>query len=832
MIEQHQRLLVALSSWGVAFGLILVSCTTPALAESDRVEEFRSPLAPLFKGDSGGFLAQNPQLTKVTGVEVKQTPSGLQVILKTPPGQPKLVPLILPEGNNLLVEIIDATLAFGIRNGITKSNPAPGISQVKVAKIDATSVRVTITGATQQPPTAAIVSGGQNLVLNVTPKATAQTKPDEEIEIVVTGEREKDNYAVPNANVGTRTDAEIKDVPQSIQVIPRKVIEDQGADNLDDIVRNANGGGTRGFESSLFSDGVSRPNSFRYEVNLGNIEQVEVLDGPAAVLYGQGGPGGIVNVTTKQPLREPFYEIVGTLGNSDYYRGNIDLSGPLDDSKSALYRFNINYENSGSFIDFVDNQELALFPVLKVQLSEDTSLTLEGSYETRDSTTTDAVGLPEVGTIKPNPLGEVSTSRYLGEPDNETSVTAVNAGYLFEHQFSKDWSLRNRFRVTFIDYETSAIEVSLLEADNRTVSRSSFGNKNSEENYTLQTETLGKVRTGIVQHDLLLGLEFEQLNDDSLSSFGDAPPIDLFEPKYLSSSEFGRVLQGIEPAFGEKIRTNTIGLYAQDLLAIGKQVKILLGGRYDWSFEDFEDRLTNELSENDANAFSPRVGVVYQPVLPVSLYASWSRSFEPQGGADREGNPYIPITGDQLEVGVKTEFLDGKLATNLSVYQITRQNDLQPDPVAPDLFSVQIGEQRSQGVEFDVTGEPLPGLNLIAGYAYTDAIITEDTTGFEGNRLENVPQHNANFWAVYEIQRGNFKGFGFGTGLFYTGDSFSSVENTFVQDTPLLTNALLYYRRDNWRAQVNFENLFDVTYFDGSNYNAPFTIRGQLSAEF
>jgi hypothetical protein len=196
---------------------------------------------PLLKGDLGGSLAQNPQqLTKVTGVEVKQTSAGAQVILKTPPGQPKLVPLILPEGNNLVIDLLDATLAFSVRNGVIQTNPAPGIKEVRVSKIDATSIRVTIAGE-KQAPTAEVVPSREDLVLSVTPKATVQTEADEEIEIVVTGEREEDNYAVPNANVGTRTDAAIKDVPQSIQVVPQQVLEDQRETELNDALRNVSG---------------------------------------------------------------------------------------------------------------------------------------------------------------------------------------------------------------------------------------------------------------------------------------------------------------------------------------------------------------------------------------------------------------------------------------------------------------------------------------------------------------------------------------------------------------------------------------------------------------
>jgi iron complex outermembrane recepter protein len=216
-MRHHRRSTLTIISWEIFLCLILVSWATSASAEKSEVGvNNHSPLQN---------LAQNSQRTRVTGVEVKQTPAGVQVILKTPPGQGKLVPLILLEGNNLVIDLLDATLAFSIRNGVTQTNPAPGISEVRVNKIDATSIRVTIAGE-KQAPSAQVLPSKQDLVLSVTPQATTQTQADEEIEIVVTGQRAEDNYAVPNASVGTRTDAEIKDVPQSIQVIPQQVLED------------------------------------------------------------------------------------------------------------------------------------------------------------------------------------------------------------------------------------------------------------------------------------------------------------------------------------------------------------------------------------------------------------------------------------------------------------------------------------------------------------------------------------------------------------------------------------------------------------------------------
>ncbi|MGL5835280.1 MAG: TonB-dependent siderophore receptor [Waterburya sp.] len=834
-MRQHSGLILLV-------GLGLIPYAIPALAENNSLKLLS------ISHDAKELISQaeNNTLTRVTGVELQQTKQGLQVILKTPPGQAKLVPLILPDKNNLVIDILDATLAFSIRNGVTKTNPAPGISEVRVSEIDATSIRVIIAGA-KQAPRAEVVPSRQNLVLSVIPQVTAQSKPEQEIEIVVTGQAQEDNYAVPNSNVGTRTDAAIKDVSQAIQVIPRKVIEDQGASDIEDVLRNASsvsqqGGDSarqiniRGFEAtdSIVSDGISiSDGTGQIDFDLSNIEQVEVLKGPSSVLYGSGEPGGTINIATKKPLRNPFYEVKGVIGEFNRYQGAIDLTGSIDKNKNILYRFNASYGQQDSFVDFAESEELGIFPVISFQLGKDTTFSVEGRYEDQSEILNNS-NSPTVGTILPNPLGKIPRDRFLGEPDfNRFTTSQGDIGYRLDHRFGNKWSLRNQFRASFLDTNFREVFFDSLEEDNRTVIRSANRGRIEDQRYTLQTDVNGKVKTGAIKHDLLVGLDLDR--NTSSRRFIDAidtPSIDLFNPEYGNLPSF----EGAEPSIDETNISHTIGFYAQDLLSIGKQVNFLLGGRFDWSFQDFKDKLGDGSNYTEENAFSPRVGIVYQPIESVSLYAGWSRSFVPQSETDAEGNPFQPTRGEQFEVGVKNEFLDGQLSATLAVYQITKKNDLVTDPDDPN-FSIQVGENRSRGVEFDLTGEPVQGLQLIATYAYTDAEITEDTTGREGNPLGSVPQHSGSLWAVYELQEGTLKGLGFGAGIFAVSDfALNSEDNT--PDVPgyVRTDALLYYQRDNWRSQLNIDNLFNTEYFEspfaGVIYGAPFTVRGQISAEF
>jgi iron complex outermembrane recepter protein len=767
-------------------------------------------------------------LVEVTGVAIEPTETGFNLVLNA--SAPLSVPPTRVEGNALIAEIDNAVLT----ETFDQANPTAEIARVRVVVLEGNRIQVMITGV-EKPPTAKIIAVATGLSVAVTARAgSTAVEAEEEEELVVTGQQEG-GYAVPNASVGTRTDAPLRDVPQSIQVVPRQVIEDQGATTLSDILRNVSGVSEtgeelriRGFNIGNFSNnglGFGGASGRGSGFDFNNVEQFEVLKGPASVLYGSGGPGGAINITTKQPLKDPFYELKATVGNYDFYRPTVDLTGPLNDVKTILYRLTAAYENSGSFTDFVENESFSISPTLSFQLGENTKLTLEGSYESTSGL--GSPGLVAEGLVLPNPFGQVPRSRYLGEPDfNRQNFSSSYVGYRLEHQFSDSWSLRNQFRASFARNKADFIFLEGLE-DQRTVLRSASRFDNSGDNYTLQTELLGDVQTGIVQHNLLFGVDLGRNVSEGRQTFTEIAPIDLFEPEY------GAKPGDLTLPKGSFFTSYAAGVYVQDLLSIGKQVKVLLGGRFDWSRSNTLDRDANTETTSEDTAFTPRVGIVYQPIDPVSLYASWSRSFEPQPGVDEQGNPFLTITGEQFEVGVKTEFLNGKLAATLSAYQIARQNDFTDDPDRPG-FSIQIGEQRSRGIDFNISGEPILGLRLIASYAYIDAKITKDTTGLEGNQLGGVPQHSGGLWAVYEIQNGGLKGLGFGTGIFVIGDRFGFSDNEYIVPSYARTDALLYYKRDNWKVQLNIDNLFDVVYFEGTGraYGEPLTIRGQVSVTF
>ncbi len=250
-----------------------------------------------------------------------------------------------------------------------------------------------------------------------------------------------------------------------------------------------------------------------------------------------------------------------------------------------------------------------------------------------------------------------------------------------------------------------------------------------------------------------------------------------------------------------------------------------------------EPRIEFEQSDSD---FTPRFGILYKPVEPVSVYASYTTSYNPAFGTSRnaDDSTFDPETGRQFEIGVKTDISE-QLSFTFAAFDIRKQNVSTEDPENP-LFSIQTGELASRGIELDLGGEILPGWNITTAYTYLDAMVSEDNTDIVDNQLPNAPESQFSLWTTYDIQQGNLKGLGFGLGFLALSDRQGDLENTYTLPGYFRTDAALFYERNNWRTQLNIENLFDIEYFASSTFDsrlqvnpgAPFTISGTISVEF
>ncbi|AFY30705.1 TonB-dependent siderophore receptor [Calothrix sp. PCC 7507] len=806
------------------------------------------------------ILVQSPTpvlegIIPITGVKANPTEKGVEIILQTSKGE-QLQITNSSTGNNFIADIPNAQLRLPKGDSFTflSEKPLAGITEITVTNFDAKTVRVTVVGE-KSLPVVELFDGDEGLIFGVTSTATAtQPQPekpasetptaqqDTPIELVVTGEQ--DGYRVPNTTTGTKTDTPLRDIPQSIQVVPQQVLRDQQVTRIEDALRNVAGVNQtfnfgplsfysiRGFdvtETNLLRDGLI--DTLAGQVSeLSSIERVEVLKGPASVLFGLGNPGGSINLVSKRPLRDPFYAVDATIGSYSFYRGAVDLSGPLNDSKTALYRLNLAYRNSGSFVDFFNGESLNISPVVSIALGEKTNLTLEAEYiRTRD---TIASGIPVIGSVLPNPNGKVSRTLNLTEPSDTFEQTIFRLGYRLDHKFDENWSINNAFTFAFRDLFQRRTDSNGLEPDNRTWRRSASEGSSENRNYAMTTNLIGKFSTGSIQHQLLFGFDLNRFDNfnPAINEF-EAESIDIFNPVYGQPRG-----TKVPSSFAVRQQTNSLGIYLQDQVALTDNLKFLLGGRFDFIDRKYEDLISNTESSGTDSAFSPRIGIVYQPIPAISLYTSYTSSFTPPGGSYFFGvdSSFKPERGNQYEVGVKAD-LNDRLSATLSLFDLTRTNVTTEDPNRPN-FSIQVGEQNSRGVELNLAGEVLPGWNIFAGYAYIDARVTKDNTLTPGSRLSNSANHSFNLWTSYEIQKGDLQGLGAGIGLFFVGDRVD-FNNTYTVPSYFRTDASIFYKRDQFRVALNFKNLFDVDYFESSlgnrvYYGQPFTVQGTVSWQF
>lgn len=875
MGNQLQRILLAI---GLLPGLL----TQPAWAQVDhsvriRKEEAGSRQAmPQFPGLSSELdrgvqrspLTAQISAAQIIGIQLKPTAGGLEVLLETTAGASTLVQSY-QSGEQFISEISNARLALPNAQVFRQDNPTEQIASVVIAPVDGNRIQVVVTGTAAAPTGQVFLRQGQGLVVQVAtpaettqqpaPPPTPQAEELEPIELVVTAERETDEgYQVEAATTATRTNTPLRDIPQSIQVIPRQVLEDQQVIQLREATRNVSGviegsnfgnGGDafliRGFQSNnILLDGIEL-GTFNLGLNssfreTANIERVEVLKGPASVLYGTLEPGGIVNVVTEQPLPSPFYKVELQAGNFGLLRPSIDLSGPLNPDRTVLYRLNAVYQTAEDFRNFDQGIEgVFAAPVLSWAISDNTNLTLNFEY-LYDERPFDR-GLTALG----DEVADIPFDRILGEPDDVNIREQYITGYRLEHQFSENWQLRNVFRYISTDRTTRAFQNrGDLNEGTGDLARDVTDQIGVFDSYALQTNLVGEFSTGSIEHTLLLGVDlFRETNSFDNRSTLEPSIINIFDPIYGAPRPSRAELENANRfLFGGTVQS--FGLYLQDQIALLNNLKLLVGGRFDIFNQDSfftsvtaGEIITDTAEQQQDEAFSPRIGIVYQPIEPLSLYASFSRSFAPNFGTTVEGEFLEPTRGTQYEVGVRGELLEGRLTTNLAAYYLTKTNVAATDLDNED-FSIATGEQRSQGIELDVIGEILPGWNIIASYAYTDAEVTEDEgSPLEGNRLAGVPEHATSLWSTYEIQKGDLQGLGFGLGLFFVGDR-RDFDNSFSVPSYLRTDASLFYRRDNWRAGINVRNLFDIDYIEAVDTRsritpgAPFTIIGSVSVEF
>jgi iron complex outermembrane recepter protein len=714
-------------------------------------------------------------------------------------------------------------------------------------------------------------------------------------------------YNRQTAATATKTDTPIMDTPVSIQVIPQQVLKDQQAVRVEDAVKNVSGvqpvwtsGGQgqdfviRGFGSNYtrFRNG-QRLSSFN--TDLANVQQIEVLKGPAAMLYGRVQPGGMVNVVTKKPQAEAHYSIQQQFGSYDFYRTVAEATGPLIDDKSLTYRVDLGYTDRNSFRDFVSQNQFFIAPALHWQATEATEFNLNVEY--MDRKLPYDTGIPAVG----NRVANVPISTNYGQPGskfNQDPSDSTLLDFNWSHAFNDNWKLQNGFVGNWANQHYREILVAvaqpLLTADNDplTVRRGSEFEDFAETTYTTYLNLNGKFATGAVKHDVLLGADYYE-NDRRQSGFfgfnaAFAPPdspyyfpndfsggnfsftqVNLNHPVYPNLDFNAYENQRINHPNDFSInQTSWYGLYFQDQLAFfdGK-LQILGGGRYDWAriasgvsnsvdtsyndagnYNGYVPSFSNiALNKQDEEFFSPRVGVLYRPWTWLSVYGNRVEGFGTNNGRSETGQPLKPETAEQYEAGFKTEWFDGRLTTNLAYFHINKSNVL--TLVREGGIFDTIGAARSQGIEVDIAGQLTESLSLISSYAFTDARITNDGSApdnNQGHRLPNVAEHSASTWLKYAFQQQALRGLNLGVGMYLAGEREGDNANSYQLPGYVRVDTSAGYAMDIGAAklttQLNVYNIFDKRYYvAGEPYNAnrawnmpgdPLTVMGLVKLEY
>lgn len=623
-----------------------------------------------------------------------------------------------------------------------------------------------------------------------------------------------DGYLATQSRSGTKTDMPIVRIPQTINVITADQIRDQGAQSVSQALRYTPGvlaetyGASsqfdvytqvRGFRPAFFLDGTRLPFG---SITTGwasavvepyGLERIEVLKGPSSALYGQSGPGGLINMVSKRPTAETLREVELQTGSFDRRQLAVDLGGPVDEEGKFLYRLTGLVREAGTQVDYIDNNRSFIAPALTWNLTPDTSLTVLASYQSEWGGRTGFNYLPTSGTLKWNPNGRIPRHRYLGEPNfDRLNRSQSSVGYAFEHRFNDAVSFRQNLRYNETSTDLRALNrIGELQPDYVTLNRAAMKVDAGAHAFTLDNQMQVRFSTGTLDHDAVVGLDYRKESAHYIVGRGTAPPINVYHPVYgydipdPPDDNFVR-------QFGDE---RQLGVYAQDTITLGGW-NLMLSGRHDWADSTVDNRISGISTRQKDEATTGRIGLNYLFDNGIAPYMSYATSFEPTGGADFSGTPFKPTKGEQYEAGIKYQPPGTDSLLTASVFQIRQRNVLTPDPDPQRAtlgFSVQTGEVRVRGLELEARTELARGWTMLASYTYLDDEVTKSNRDGEvGNRLAGTPTHQASLWTDYTMQEGPLQGLGLGAGVRYVGSTYDTTNVTKTPDYTLVDLNLHY----------------------------------------
>ena len=641
------------------------------------------------------------------------------------------------------------------------------------------------------------------------------------------------DYAVPDSFAATKTDTPIMQTPMNIQVVPKSLLNDQQDITLiDAITKNVSGvqadhgSGNiydtfiiRGFANGgdVFRNGLLRGFGGVYDPV--NMERIEVIKGPASMLYGRAQPGGLINYVTKKGLDIPYYSVQQQIGSYDQYRTTAEATGPIDKDRTLRYRLNFAYQDIGSFKQFIQDERYFLAPTLSWRPNDRFEANLELEYKHEKKV--DDWGIPSIGN-RPAP---VPLSRSYQDSAKGPEIDNVLVAYDWAFKFNDQWKLKNRFLWENWDIEYYDVATNKLQADNRTLDRFLITGPANQETFATNLDLAGKFDWLGTEHEVLLGGDYYHNSFDGFNerfTFGTpvVPPIDIFNPVYNVVNQ--AAVDALPFDWHFLRRQDRYGIYFQDQITLFDKLHILGGGRYDWvssgtGFSTQSEQLAKAgFSDQEDQKFSPRVGILYQPWRWLSLYGSYTESLgSPNSGTSFTGQSFKPQEGEQYEAGFKTEFFDRRFSSTVSFYHLTKTNTLTNDPLHPT-FSVTAGKARSRGIEVDLKGQITEQLNLVTTYAFTDIRFIQANEPLIGQRPINVPEHQASLWGTYQLTD-NFK---IGLGGITVSKRLGDNSNPVILPGYVRMDAMAAYSlpvgKTRLTTQVNITNLLDKDYYIGT----------------
>ena len=695
------------------------------------------------------------------------------------------------------------------------------------------------------------------------------TNPEKTLQTLEIVGRARNDYNSDYSFSSSKIALKNMEVPQSISTVTKELLSDRQVFRMGDALKNVTGvsttsyyshysirGVTQGWgnrDNNRLINGMTAFSSYITPPLTINLERIEVIKGPASITFASANAGGSINMVTKKPLSVNRKEVDLTIGSYGTIRSTLDFTGPLEKSKSLLYRLNLGYENSQSFRDLQGNKSYVIAPTISYVPNEKTRVNLELVF-TNTNSKLDR-GQPIFGVkkgqsadLRTTPINfAIGASNDYNKNINLTVMSSlshqfsdkvgVNMAYM-KHIWDEDL-LEHRTANKFAQDKTGKAIPTLVEMQiSRREQKVYSDNFNAYFNVDFN---LGKLKNKVVFGYDLSAFEVSRnggwnrargyrlkngktankfdvnkiadyVTDDKGNPVPNVPHFDLENPKYLVANLNDYIFQNREIT---PLHFMTNGIYLMNQMSYGNFI-LNLGIRQEWYLDKTNYNLKNEVVTRQHKLLK-RVGAIYKASKNINVYTSYIEGFEVQTnaylGTTAYGGPFAPMSSKMFEGGLKTEWLNGKLNASVAYFNIHQKNVLTDDPNDSNELKKQGANQRSQGVELEVTGRILPNWQINAGYSFIDANLKENG---EKYRKENTPKHSFNFWTRYDVTRGALQNFGIGIGGNYVGEKIAWIDRSLTVPSYMVVDAAVYYKLKKVQLAVNVGNVFNKTYWLGA----------------